>query len=105
MDQHLRYWSQIRHMSWQGSELTALKCQTRGNGISTPGHRALLIAEAILAKLCIDGFQVSSLWKRHEIIPSCIPNQILDASFLPASGDIGKAPQSDRHCESAETGR
>src|SRR5690349_10433646 len=69
MDQHLRYWSQIRHMGWQGTQVTALKGQARGNRISAPGHRALLIAETILAKLCIDDFQVGSLWKRHEVIP------------------------------------
>ena len=38
----------------------------------------------------IDGFQVSSLWKRHEVVTSCIANQIFDASFLPPGMHIGK---------------
>src|SRR5256885_7888535 len=38
----------------------------------------------------MDRFQVSAFWKWHEVIPSSIAHQILDASFLPASGDIGK---------------
>ena len=77
-------------MGWQGSQVTALKCQARGNGRVAPGHRALLIADAILAKLCIDDFQVSALWQRHEVVTSSIPDQILDASFLPTGMHIGK---------------
>src|SRR5256714_1744723 len=77
-------------MGWQGSQVTALKCQARGNGRVAPGHRALLIADAILAKLCIDDFQVSALWQRHEVVTSSIPDQILDASLLPTGMHIGK---------------
>src|SRR6266567_5984210 len=90
MDEHLRYWSQIWCMGWQGTQVSALKRQARGNGISAPGHDALVIQQTTLPEISVDGFQISALWKRHEVVPACIAHQILDASFLPSCMHIGK---------------
>src|SRR5260221_12643027 len=90
MHQHLRQWPQIRGMRWQGSQVRALKRQTRGNGITSPGHNALLIRETVLSECCVDGFQVTALWERHKVVAACMPHQIFDASFVPTGMHIGK---------------
>src|SRR6266536_580374 len=90
MDQHLRYRSQIRGMGWQRTQMAALKFQASCDGIVPPGHDALLIGEAVLAKLYVDGFQISALWKRHEVVAARIAHQILHAAFLPPGMHIGK---------------
>src|SRR6266487_520339 len=77
-------------MPWQGSQVRALKRQTRGNGITLPGHNALLIRETVLSEGCVDGFQVTAFWERHEVVAACIPHQIFDTSFLPTGMHIGK---------------
>src|SRR5260370_22026025 len=90
MDQHFRYWPQIRCVSWQGSQAGALKRQARGNGLSASCHRALLIRETVLSESCINRFQIRALWEGHEIVATCITDQIFDASFLPTGMHIGK---------------
>ncbi len=90
MDQHLRYWPHIRRVSRQRTQDPALKHEARGNGVGVPSHDALLITETVLSQGGVDRFQVSALWKRHEIVAACIAHQIFDASLLPPSCYIGK---------------
>src|SRR5579859_2664259 len=90
MDQHLRYWPQIRGMWWQRSQVRALKRQARGNGITPSCHNALLIRKTVLAERCVNGFQIIALWERHEVVAACIAHQIFDTSFLPTGMHIGK---------------
>ena len=93
-------------MGRQGSQESAFTFQTRDNGIRAPSHNPLLIVEAVLAKLCVDGFQVSALWKGHEVVTARIADQVFDAAFLPPGMHIGKERDlRDRHCGSAETRR
>src|SRR5437667_7051694 len=77
-------------MGRQRSQESALTFQTRDNGIRAPSHNPLLIGEAVLPQLCVNGFQVSTLWKRHEVVAARIPDQILHAAFLPSGMHIGK---------------
>src|SRR5260370_21303337 len=103
MCQHFYDQRELRGMRWQGTQGTALKRQARGNRISAPGHGALLIGKATRSQIGIDRLQSRSLWKRHEVIPPSIPDQIFDASFLPAGMHIGKERDPrDRHFGNAE---
>src|SRR5436309_8250152 len=77
-------------MGRQGSQESAFTFQTRDNGIRASSHHPLLIGEAVLAKLCVDGFQVSALWKAHEVVAARIAHQILHTAFLPPGMHIGK---------------
>ena len=90
MNQHLRYWSQIRCVSRQRPKLSTLKQQTRGNRLGAPSHDALLIRETVRSQLGVDRFQVSSLWQWHEVVATGIADQVFDASLLPPGMDIGK---------------
>src|SRR6266699_214460 len=80
-------------MGRQRSQLAALKFQARGDGIGTPSHDTLLIRATVLSEARVNGFQISTLWERHEVVTSSIPDQIFDASFLPTGMHIGI----DRH--------
>src|SRR5713226_351928 len=90
MCQHFYDQRELRGMRWQGTQGPALKRQARGNRISAPGHGALLIGKATRSQIGIDRLQSRSLWKRHEVIPPSIPDQIFDASFLPTGMHISK---------------
>jgi len=91
-------------MGRQGSQLAALKFQARGDGIGAPSHDALLVRQTMLAQARVNGLQISALWQGYEVVTSRMPDQILDAAFLPASMHIGKqSDPRDRRSESAET--
>jgi hypothetical protein len=93
-------------MGWQRSQIGALNREARGDRISPPGHDALLIRETIGAQVSVDGFQVTTLGKRHEVVSTRIAHQIFDTAFLPTSMHIGKERDlRDRHCGNAETPR
>src|SRR5438552_1582461 len=77
-------------MGGQRSQVAALKRQALFDGIAPSGHDAQLIRATTFLQFSIDGFQVRSLWKRHEVVAASIPNQIFDASFLPSCMHIGK---------------
>src|SRR5258707_7564887 len=77
-------------MSRQRSQDGPLKREARGNRLGPPSHDALLITETVLSEPCVDGFQISALWERHEVVPSRIADQIFDAAFLPAGTHVGK---------------
>jgi len=57
-------------MGRQRSQLAALKFQARGDGIGTPSHDTLLIRETVLSEARVNGFQISTLWERHEVVTS-----------------------------------
>src|SRR6266571_7410844 len=90
MDQDFYHWTQLRWMRWQRSQISAFNLQARGDRISPPGHDALLIRETIGAQVSVDGFQVTALGKRHEVVSTRIAHQIFDTTFLPPRMDIGK---------------
>src|SRR5581483_2369181 len=67
-----------------------LKRQPLFNWLCATRHDPLLVGMTVLAQARVDGFQVGALWKWHEVIPSRISNEILDAAFLPPGVDIGE---------------
>src|SRR5579859_2423011 len=77
-------------MRRQRAQVTAFKFKAARDGVSLPGHNALLIDHRVLSEALVNGFQISALWERHEVIPPGIPNQILDTAFLPSGGNVGK---------------
>ncbi len=77
-------------MSWQRSQLARSNARREAIGLGPPSHDALLIGETVLAKPCVDGFQIITLWERHEVVASRIADQIFDTAFLPAGMHIGK---------------
>src|SRR5258706_1716495 len=81
---------QLRCIRRERTQVPALKRQASGNRISLSGHGALLIRYATCYQLCIDRFQISALWKRHEVISARISDQIFDTALLPTGMPIGK---------------
>ncbi len=81
---------QLRCIRRERTQVPALKRQASGNRISLSGHGALLIRYATCCQLCIDRFQISALWKGHEVISARIADQIFDTALLPTGMHIGK---------------
>ena len=90
MNQDFHQRTHLRRMGWQRSQIGAFNREARGDRISPPGHDALLIQQTIGAQVSVDGFQVTTLGKRHEVVSTRIAHQIFDTAFLPPSMHIGK---------------
>ncbi|MGZ6367280.1 MAG: hypothetical protein ACXWPS_15100, partial [Ktedonobacteraceae bacterium] len=77
-------------MSGQRTQKSPLPFQTAADGLVLPGHRPLLIGQAVLAHLLVDRFQHVTHRQWHEIVAPGVAHQILDTTFLPACTHVGE---------------